>query len=155
MSTEQNIKRAREALSYFHNKSVSYSNYHITLDELLVKINRDKIGNVQNFLNFYGKAILDSGLLTADIKIIMENLADQGQGRIPSDSNVFFEALIYQVRNINWTEVVKDTALDVAEGVQSFGENVSFTLKGLNAIFPFIVIGGLMYIAITRIKKAA
>lgn len=155
MSTDQNIIRSREALKYFHNQSATYSNYRITFDELLLKINRDKPAAVTIFLNLYGKALLTSELSTAEIKSIMENLARQGQGRIPADYNVFYDALLNEVRNINWIEVVKDTAVDVAEGFQSFGENVNFTLKGLNAIFPFIVIGGLAYIAITRIKKVA
>lgn len=159
MSTDQNIVRSREALKYFHNASCAYSNYKITFDELLLKINRNKPEAVTIFLNLYGKAILTSELSTSEIKSIMENLARQGQGRIPSDYNVFYEALLDEVRNINWVsvgiEAVKDTAVDIASGAQSFGENVIFTLKGLNAIFPIIVIGGLVYIAVTRIKKVA
>lgn len=150
-----NIDKAREALVYFHNASVGYSNYNLSFDEFLLRINRDKPAAVTIFLTNYGRAITASELSTSEIKSVMENLARQGKGRIPSDYNVFYDALISQVQNISWVEVVKDTAVDVAEGFQSFGENVNFTLKGLNAIFPFIVIGGLVYIAVTRIKKAA
>lgn len=155
MSTDQNIDRARSALKYFHNQSAVYPGYSISFDELLLKINRDKSANVTTFLNIYGKSILTSELSTSEIKDIMENLARKGQGRIPSDSNVFFQALISEVQNISWVQIVKETAGDIAGGVQSFGENVNFTLKGLNMIFPFVVIGGLVYIAVTRIKKVA
>ncbi len=159
MNSQQYIDRSREALKYFHNESMKYSGYNISFDELLLKINRDKSANVTNFLINYGKSIVASELSTSEIKSIMENLARQGQGRIPSDSNAFFNALISEVQNINWVKVgveaVVDTAGDIAGGVQSFGENVIFTMKSLNAIFPFIVIGGLVYIAVTRIKKVA
>lgn len=159
MNSQQYIDRSREALKYFHNQSVSYSGYNISFDELLLKINKDKAANVTNFLTIYGKSIVASELSTSEIKTIMENLARQGQGRIPSNSNVFFDALISEVQNINWVKVgveaVVDTAGDIAAGAQSFGENVLFTMKTLNAIFPFIIIGGIVYIAITKIKKVA
>ena len=155
MSAVNYIDKAREAMIYFHNQSARFSNYDISFDDLLVKINRDKAANVTPFLNNFGRSLAASELSAADIKNIMENLAKQGQGRIPSDANVFFQSLISEVQNISWVQVVKETAGDIADGVQAFGENVNFTLKGLNAIFPFIVIGGLAYIAITRIKKVA
>lgn len=155
MNQQTYIDRAREALVYFHNASVRYPNYGLSFDEFLLKINRDKPAAVTIFLTNYGRAIGVSELTTSEIKTVMENLARQGQGRLPSDYNAFYDALISQVQNISWVSVVKDTAVDVAEGFQNFGENVNFTLKGLNAIFPFIVIGGLVYIAVTRIKKVA
>jgi hypothetical protein len=155
MSSQNYIDKSREALKYFHNESCKYSAYGISFDELLLKINRDKESNINNFLTIFGKSIVASELSTSEIKSIMENLAKKGQGRIPYDSNVFFQALISEVQNIDWVSIVSETASDIAGGVQSFGDNVLFTMKSLNAIFPFLIIGGLVYIAITRIKKVA
>ncbi len=155
MSSQNYIDKSREALKYFHNESCNYSSYGISFDELLLKINRDKEANINNFLTIFGKSIAASELSTSEIKSIMENLAKKGQGRIPSDSNVFFQALISEVQNIDWVSIVSETASDIAGGVQSFGDNVLFTMKSLNAIFPFLIIGGVVYIAINRIKKVA
>lgn len=159
MNSQQYIDKAREALKYFHNESAGFSGYNISFDELILKINKDRSDYVNSFLVNYGKSVVASDLSSSELKSVMENLAQQGQGRIPSNSNVFFQALISEVQNINWVKVgveaVVDTASDIASGAQSFGENVLFTMKTLNAIFPYIIIGGIVYIAITKIKKVA
>lgn len=152
------IDFGREAMLYFHNRSAFYPGYSISFDELLRGIaGSDSKANI--FLDGLGLAIRSIGLSTSKIKSSMENLADSGQGRIPSNQNVFFRALSDEAQNINWVAAAPEMALgvakDVAKGVAAGGESVITTLKSLNVVLPLVIVGGVIFVLVQKFKKAA
>lgn len=161
-SPDTQISKGREALLYFHNASVGYQNYGLTFDGLLTKVSK---GKPTIFLEGFGLAIesLDEGGFfsfgTSKVKDAMLALARKAQGRIPTNYSDFFSALSDEAMNYSFVDaagfVGVETAKVVGTGLVDVGDNVITTLKGLNFLFPIIILGGVAFIAYSKIRKAA
>lgn len=156
------IAKGREALLYFHNDSVKFPNYGLTFDTLLMKVSG---GKPTIFLEGFGLAIesIDDGGFfsfgTNKVRDAMKALAEKAQGKIPATKGAFFTALSDEAMNYSFVDaagfVGVETAKKVGEGLVEVGDTVATTLKGLGVIFPFIVIGGIAFIAYSRVRKLA
>lgn len=152
------IDFAREALLVFHNRSAMYSGYDFTFDQFL-----DQVGGggakTTAFLDGFGLAVRSIGLSTSELNSAMQALADQGQGRIPENKNVFFKALSDQAQDINWIsatpKIIAGVTTDVVKGVAAGGESVITTLKSLNTVLPLVIVGGVIWFIVQKFKKAA
>lgn len=145
----------REALKYFHNKALGYSNYDLNFDQLIAKVG----GKIPlKFLEIFGDTILNVELSTSKLKNAMESLADAGQGRLPQYQTAWFQALSNEAMNYSWVDaasfVSKETAKDIVKGAQVAGDSILTTLKGLGFVLPFIVIGGLIFFTYNKVKRA-
>lgn len=147
------VDQARKALLYFHNRSLKYSGYKITFDELLNRLYKNK---PQVGLPLLNNAIVISELSESEIKRLFENLADQGKGRIPSNANAFFDVLRGEVSNVTWSEIreaLSQSASDISQGVMSGGEGIIDTLKSLNVILPIVIVGAVIYLIIQKTRQ--
>lgn len=153
---QNDIDRGREAMKYFHNRSCQYSGYKIPFDALLNQVGGK---HVSIFLDGLGTAITAINLPSDKVQAAMERLADQGRGMVPKNPNVFFKALGDQGQMIDWVEAtgfaLKESGKVILDAAVDVGQSVGTTLKGLTAILPILVIGGVIYIATQKIRKVA
>ena len=160
MSTDSQIQKGREAMLIFHNASVKYSNYHLNFDELLNTVSK---GHPTIFLEGFGFAIEqvenDSWFGSSKVRDAMNELAANAMGKIPSNQNSFFKALSDEFQKIEFVDaasfVVVDSGKTIIKGAQEVGDTLITTLKGIGFIFPIVVIGGLLFISYSRVKKLA
>lgn len=144
-----------DALKIFHNRSAQFSNYTISWDEF-------KAHYGSKFLIYaegVGLVINVNQMGAAQVRAAMEALADQGQGRLPADAQAFQRALGNEAGRIDWVDLTKEvatgTALEVAGGLQAFGDSLISTLGALNWIFPFVIVLGLLWVSYRKILKVA
>jgi hypothetical protein len=156
-STQSDIDRGREALKYFHNQASTYPIYSLGFEQMIDTVS----GGAKKtpfFLEGLGFAIEQIDISTSKLKTSMENLADQGRGKLPATSQAFFKALSDEVQNINWItaapEVVKGVAVDLVKGVAEGGESIIGVLKTMNVIIPIMVVLGVVWIGYSKIEKA-
>lgn len=153
-SREADILAGKQALMHFHNRASAYANYKLTFDELLAHYGKF----IDNTLEGIGFLIGQMGLSYWEVKQAMEELANEGQGRIPATHADYMNYLGKQAK-VNWTAAAADVAQAIAtetsDGLVSFGENVKTLLSFLNwVLVPAVVIGG-GYILLSKIRKAA
>lgn len=154
------IQKGREAMVYFHNDSVVYPNYNLTLDALIHQVSK---GKDSIFLEGFGFAIEQlntDGFFSGNVvKNAMEKFARRAQGRVPDNMSAFFNALSNEATQVNWVDatgyVAKDVAVQVGDGLVQVGETVTTTLKGLGMVLPFLVVGALIFIVAEKSKKLA
>lgn len=153
------IDRGREALKYFHNSSVGYSNYGLGFDEMLTRVSK---GRPDIFLEGVGLAINSIGMSDSHVRDSMEGLAKQAQGRLPANNSVFYKALSDREGTLTFTDWVKvtpqaaaNTALDLAKGAQQVGDAVLDAGKSLLTIGPLLVVGAVIFIVVMRSKQLA
>lgn len=161
-NAENQINKGREALLYFHNDSVVYPNYGLTFDGLLNQVSK---GKPSIFLESFGFAIesMDNGMFfhydMGKVKDAMQTLASKAQGQVPANSTSFFSALSDEAMNYSFVDaagfVGVETAKEVGSGVVQVGDTLLTTLKGLGYLFPIIVIGGIAFIAYSKVRKIA
>lgn len=148
-------------MKYFHNTSTAFPGYNLSFQQLL-----DQVGGrgVQTdiFLEGLGFAIESIGTdwLGGDkVQEAMNRLALQGKGRIPSNRTVFFTALSDEAQNVSWVDASKfvavESAKEIGGGLVQVGDTLLTTIKGLGFFFPIVVIGGVLFIAVSKIKKVA
>lgn len=135
-SVTQEIAKGRECVTYFHNRAVRYSNYTVkSVDELLLRLAKNKPNLVNIYLEGLGFSIYEVGpiqMSDARIKAAMEKLADDGQGKIPSDFNAFFNSLSVSGVKIDWIDLTKTVSTEVAstitDKVSSFANYLPYLL---------------------------
>lgn len=154
------IAKGREAIMYFHNASLTYSNYNLTLDALIDQVSK---GKPSIFLEGFGFAIEQlntDGFFSGNlVRNSMEKFAARAQGRVPDNMSAFFNALSNEATQVNWVDatgyVAKDVAVQVGDGLVQVGETVTTTLQGLGLVLPFLVIGAVVFIVVNKSKKLA
>lgn len=157
---DPDIQKGREALIYFHNEAAKFQNYNLTFDELLNQVSK---GKPDIFLEGLGLAInsinSDGWFGMGKVQAAMINLAEKGQGRVPSSLVQFTQSLTGEAQNISWVETSKfvavETGKQVLEGVQAAGDTVVDTLKSLNVVLPILAIGAIAYIVFQKTKSVA
>lgn len=154
------IQKGREALMAFHNESLKFSNYNLTFDALLSQVGKK---HPTIFLESFGMAIealnTDGFFSWGKVNQAMAVLANKGQGRVPTNQTVFFQALSNRMQDIDWAEasgyVAVETGKAVLDGAQAVGDTILDTAKSLNTILPLLVIGSIVFIVIGKSKRLA
>jgi hypothetical protein len=157
---EIQIKKGREAVIYFHNDSVVYPNYGLTLEGLIAQVSNN---HPEIFLEGFGFAIenlnMDGFFGGGRVKDAMEKFAARAQGRVPSNMSAFFNALSDEATQVNWVDatgfVTKEVASQVIEGVAEVGTTITDTLGSLKTILPIVLVGAVVFIIATRAKQLA
>lgn len=160
VNASNDIKRAKDALTFFHNKALSYSdNYNFQAGELFSFLNDRQNGQ---FLEGFGFAINAGDVSETKVKNAMENLADQGQGRLPMTNAAFFRALSDEAVKTSFIDAAKsvasDSASDIGVGLKRVGDTVIETAKnagGIVTMLPFLalLVGG--YFVYLKVKRFA
>ncbi len=152
---QTDIDRGREAIKYFHNASVYYPAYGLTMDTLITRV---APGSEEIFLDSLGFAISSIELSTGALESAMESLATQAQGNIPKQA-AFFRALSDQAQNfgvMDWMPyVAKESAKDVLKGAQAVGDAVIDTGKSLLVIGPLLVVMAVVFIGYAKTRAYA
>lgn len=158
---QNDMDRGREAFIYFHNRASRYASYSYTLDEALKIVARGEknIGIFTDGLGGLVRELQSDGFLSGNkTKNAMENLADQGAGKLP-DRNTFFSALSSEAQNFTFREaapfVLTESAKEIATGAQVVGDSIITTGKILTTIAPVVVVGAILYIVFYKTKQAA
>lgn len=161
-NSDNQIVKGREAMKYFHNHASRYPGYELTFDQLL-----DSVGGggakTSVFLEGLGMAIdtiQEDGFLSGSkVQKSMESLADQGQGRIPSNKNAFFKALSDEAQDTTWVEASKYVAVESAKkigsGLVQVGDTLMSTAESLKNIFPILVVGAIIFVVVSKTRKLA
>lgn len=157
---EIQIQKGREAIIYFHNDSVVYPNYDLTLDELIYQVSKGKPAIFLEGFGFAIESLNTDGFFSGNVvKDAMEKFARRAQGRIPDNMSAFFNALSNEATQVNWVEatgyVAKDVAVQVGDGLVEIGDTVTTTLKSVGVILPILVVGALAFIVIEKSKRLA
>jgi hypothetical protein len=161
VSADSQIQKGREALTYFHNVSLTYPAYKkLQFDELLNQVSGGG-KKVTIFLEGFGFAIeqINDGYFfsTSRVKQAMESLANEGQGRVPTNNSVFFKALSDEAQNISWSEASKfvavESAKEIGNGLVEVGNVTLDTLKSLGVVLPLAIVGAVLFIIYSRARK--
>lgn len=149
------IERGRQAVTYFHNASLGFSEYGgRSLSDLLALYGK----KADIYLEGIGLAIHVNGLSDSKVKTAMIALANNSRGRIPKDHQAFIAALGNEAAKVSYLDlsatVAKDVVVSVAEGAQAVGDNVIGTLKILNFVWPFALLFFLWTWYGSKLKKA-
>lgn len=158
---QNDMDRGREAFVYFHNRASRYSGYSYTLDEALKIVSRSE-KNIGIFTDGIGgliRELQNDGFLSGNkTKNAMENLADQGAGKLP-DRNTFFAALSNEAQNFTFREaapfVLIESAKEVATGAQAVGDSIISTGKILTTIAPIVIVSAILYVVFYKTKQVA
>lgn len=160
---ENDVDWGREAVKFFHNRMASnFSNYTISMDELIRRISTYTAGNSQPdiFLDGLGFAISSNNMSESQVQDAMEKLADISGGNIPSNPSVFEKALTDRLQNItagDWIgaapTIAAETAATALSGIQAVGDSVIATGKTLTAIAPFLIVGAVIFIVYARARQ--
>lgn len=148
-SSSENIvpdsQRAEKALYYWHTEAGFYpQNYSKTFDELKSEI----LAKSPAFLEGLGLAINSIGLDEGTVESTMSKLADKGEGRLPENLTVFFNAVGEAGKNPSFwdgiTFAASRTFDSVTEGLVEFGTSATEALKttsNLTKYLPWIALG--------------
>jgi hypothetical protein len=150
-------QRGKEALSYFHNEALSYpQNYSMSLESLCDILQKKSSGA---FLDGFGFTVANAGLSTSQVKKAMQQLADAGQGKIPSNWHDFFSALQGQVGNISFIDAASYTFVesvkDIGNGAAAVGNAVITTGSMITTVLPYAVFAALAFIMYSKTRKYA
>ena len=147
-NVQDEIKKGKEALLYFHNASLKYSSYPLSsVDELAIQVSGSE-KKAPIFLEGLGFAIYEAGsvqLSDSRIRGVMESLAFKGKGKVPDSMNAFFNALTGASVAINWVDATKVVATNVTKEVVEKVSNYS-------SYIPWIVGAALFFAVYDRAK---
>lgn len=150
------IDRGREALKYYHNESVKFPNYGLKFDELILRFGG------ADFLDGLGLAINSNSMSDSHVQDAMENLANQGKGRMPGSFSVFFKALSDREGNLTFSdwvggipEISKNIASDIGKGAAEIGNAVIDTGKSLLIVGPLLIVAAVIFIGYSKVKRLA
>ena len=94
--------RGRLALVYFHNEARKFSNYKISLDELIAIL---KKRGPKTFVEGLGDGIIIAEINEKNVASGMQTLARNGKGKIPATNGAFTQAVANDVRdNISYVD---------------------------------------------------
>lgn len=164
MTPEELKQRGREALAYFHNRALRYSDYKLSFDDLITLVSNR---GYKNFVQGLGMGIIDAEISERNVKSGMELLADKGKGKIPSTNGAFTQAIASNVsENISYVDAIaytaKESSIQIATGVSEGLETIgNSTIQGLKVAkflteywwitIPAVVIG---YVALNQTIRA-
>ena len=147
-NVQDEIKKGKEALLYFHNASLKYSSYPLSsVDELAIQVSGSE-KKAPIFLEGLGFAIYEAGsvqLSDSRVRGVMESLAYQGKGKVPDSMNAFFNALTGASVTINWIDATKVVATNVTKEVVD-------KVSSFSGYLPYIVGGALFLAVYTKVK---
>ena len=139
MSVENDVKIAKEAMTYFHNEALSYpENYSMSYDQLVAYYQAKTKGY---FMEGLGFAINNIELSSSKIKSGMQNLAKEGEGKLPK-WNDFYQRMGNEASNPSFLDAaaatLSGTASDVASGFKEVGGAVITTAKNTLGVLPML-----------------
>jgi hypothetical protein len=156
---DQYISKAKSALTYYYNQAHRYG-FALPWLEFLNAVGGK---HADIFLENFGWTIqtltLDDQLTESKLRGAMEDLADRGQGKIPASQTMWFQALSDKIQNYSWIDaglaVSAASIKDIAGGVQDVGDGVLTVFKSFKAIGPLMIVGAIIFIFYSRVKKLA
>ena len=153
------IEIGRAALLEFHNMSCKFPIYTIKFEELIAKVG-GKFPDI--FLEGFGFAIVQAGANNSQVHDAMAALVQQGQGRIPANKTVFFQAISNRTSNLtagDWVSLAPAIAADVTgeviKGSAEIGNALIDTGRSLLAVGPLALVCAAGFILLMRTKQAA
>lgn len=158
-SISDQSQKASDALKIFHNKSLGFSAYNKTYDELLNIVSKNK---PSIFLEGFGFAIesvnSDGWFGSGRVKSAMETLAEKSQGKIPTQ-NSFFSSLSDEAQNISYVDqsifVAQETGKKVLDGAVEVGNIATDTLKSVGMFLPLGILLAVGFILYSKTRKLA
>lgn len=91
----------------------------------------------------------------------MESLAEKSQGKVPTNSS-FFQALSARAANLTFVdyvfgapEIAAGTAKDLGKGIVAVGDATLDVLKTFKVIGPLLIVGAVVFIFYSKVKKVA
>lgn len=152
---DPDVKVGRDAMIFFHNASARYSTYKLTFDELMATYGK----KADIYAEGIGMAIRFNNISPSSVRKAMEGLANTAQGRIPKDHQDYINALQGEAKKINWLDltsaIAKETLTQSAQGLATFGNQVTSTLSTLTFLLPFLVVGAVLFVFSSRVKQVA
>lgn len=128
-----------------------YNSAEITQSDLLNQIVK---GDQNNYLAILGRAFKDG--INSDFTVLeerMDRVAKVSSGSLPTSGSLI-SAMSDETSIVNIvSNALSGAASDVASGVNVFSENSLFLVSTLNKIFPFLIIGGLIYFIYVNREK--
>jgi hypothetical protein len=141
------IPAGQTALGYYFTESTKFSNFPYTdLQSMLSDL--DDVN--QDLTSTIGFTIRTIGLSSSQVQTAMVQIADQGQGNLPTDTTVFFTALSQQGANPSVlsavTFVTVSTFQEAVAGAQAIGQQIltaAANTTGLIQYLPYFAIAGI------------
>lgn len=158
MSDTSDVQRGKEALLFFHNEALKFpDNYRLTFEELCQLLQDQSHGA---FLDGFGFGINSAGFGSDRVQNAMADLADQGEGRVPSSWNSFFNAIQKEGQKFSFSDAanatLSGTARDIAGGLEEVGKVSLSTLSNLGDVVkyvPYLLFAGLGFYIYLKAKK--
>ena len=157
-SPVNDVDRGRDAVIDFHNQNSRYSNYTMSLDELLMRVGGK---NPEFFLEGLGLAIVNIDMRDSQVGEAMHRLADLKRGAVP-EKQEFFKALSDRAQDINFSDVVYASpdiglgiAKDIGKGAAQIGDAVLDTGKTLLVIGPILIVAAIVFVGDSYTRRVA
>ena len=158
------VPNGTQALQYYFNYSTQYPNFPYTDFQTMLN---DLTAQSPELISTIGFTIRTADISDSQVQTAMQNVADHGQGNLPANLSVFFNALGKAASNPGFWDAIpfvaaqsfSQIASGVATGLQNVGTGVLGTLSLASTAakyLPIILIGagGLwLYINYSAIKK--
>lgn len=141
------VPAGQAAMKYFYDQAETYpgTDLPISFDEFVSTINQKNPA----FFSGLGLAIRSIGLSDSDVQSAMAQMADQGQGHMPANWNIFFTAVGQAGMNPSFWDAIQFVAWQTAQtAVQDIAKSGTSILTGvqriasLSAYAPYILLGG-------------
>lgn len=151
------IQTGRNAFLYYYNRSTRFFGFNYSFDQFLSQYG-DKS---QTYQKVIGINIRSNELSDADVRKAFHSLADVGQGRVPDKTDII-RALGLTAQKIgmenskfDFAGFVQAVAGDVVTGAQKVGDSVITSASWILNILPFLAVGAVIFVVVTRTKQIA
>jgi hypothetical protein len=149
---------ARDSIKAYHNRAVSKWHVKYTFDEFL-KFLGTQLAEIQKVMSD------DSRNDQAEYNELFADIADDFQGRVPSDANVLRKAAVNLALNPGFFDSLKGAIFDgseefadkVVDAVDTIGESSEETFKAVGFIskfLPIILVAGVALYLLSLKKRA-
>lgn len=140
------VELGRQALIYFHNASLKYSEYGSKSIEDFIGLYGAK---AQIYMDGIGGLIRELKLSDGQVQSVMKTLAEKTKGKIPKDHQAYMNALGNKAGEISYLDlsktVITEVASKVTEGAVALGDSVMTSMSWLTKLLPFLLIGGVVF----------
>lgn len=148
------LKKFHDRASFYHGKNFSGVSPY-TYDQMIEVLRSLRGGESQ--IRGLGLGIKLIEMSESGVKSAMKSLADATKGKLPRNTSVFRQALSEEAQNIDigrfFDEVVVETVIDVAVGLETTGKAVLEVGKGAafwasysKFILPVVGVGALYFV---------
>lgn len=146
----ENLEKGLEVLQYFHERAQNYPAYTFSFDDLKQAMmpGRNEL-SINMLISGLGDAVNFAELSMSEVKDLMYELADRGEGKIPGNWNSFRGAIeqgakgpgFFDAVSFVTTESVKDLVSYTGQGISAAASVTTSVFKNYKLLLIVAALG--------------